>query len=118
MLRFRGLQASLTVVTMTTPGTTFSPEVVAAVLAHMNDDHAQDSLRIVQAFARPEASAAVMTGLDENAGIWRAETAAGSEELRIDWPAAPISERAEIRREVVALYEQACSELGVSPAPH
>lgn len=101
-----------------TSGSTFSPQVVTAVLAHMNDDHAEDNLRIVQAFARSDATAAVMTGLDESAGLWTVETPAGAEELRIAWPAGPITERAEIRREVVALYEQACASLGVAAPPH
>jgi hypothetical protein len=97
---------------------TFPPEVVPAVLAHMNDDHTEDSLRIVRAFARPEATAAVMSGLDEHAGHWSATVDGATEEVRVPWPAAPISERAEIRREVVALYEQACVKLGIAPAEH
>uniref|UniRef100_UPI002594DDC9 DUF2470 domain-containing protein n=1 Tax=uncultured Gordonia sp. TaxID=198437 RepID=UPI002594DDC9 len=43
----------------------FSPDVVAAVLAHMNDDHADDSLLICRALGgRPDAVAARMTGFD------------------------------------------------------
>jgi hypothetical protein len=38
--------------------------------------------------------------------------------LRVAWPGAPISERPEVRREVVALYDAACAELGVDPRPH
>jgi hypothetical protein len=97
---------------------TFPAEVVTAVLAHMNDDHGDDSLRIVQAFARPDATSAVMTGLDEHVGVWQATTGTAVEELRIPWPAAPITERAEIRREVVALHDQACAALGVAPPAH
>jgi|SRR5690349_11728031 len=97
---------------------TFAPEVVEAVCAHMNDDHTEDSLRIVRAFARPDASAAVMTGLDPDAGIWSATVDGEAVEVRVAWPAAPISERAEIRREVVVLYEQACEKLGLEPAGH
>ena len=39
----------------------FPEQVVDAVLAHMNDDHTDDSLRIVQAFGHPDATAATMT---------------------------------------------------------
>ncbi len=92
---------------------TFGPEVVAAVLAHMNDDHAEDSLRIVQAFGLPDATAAVMSGLDENGGRWTASVDGAEVEHAVAWPAGAISERAEIRREVVALHEQACERLGV-----
>ncbi|RZI82665.1 MAG: DUF2470 domain-containing protein [Microbacterium sp.] len=97
---------------------TFAPEVVTAVCAHMNDDHTEDSLRIVRAFARPEATAAVMSGLDGDAGIWTATVGGAEEEIRVGWPAAPITERAEIRREVVVLYEQACEKLGLEPSGH
>jgi hypothetical protein len=92
---------------------TFSAEVVDGVLAHMNDDHPADSLRIVQASGLLDATAAVMTGLDESAGIWSATVGETTVEVRIPWPAAPITDRAEIRREVVALHEQACLTLSL-----
>lgn len=97
---------------------TFSPETVAAVLAHMNDDHAEDSLVIVRAFALRGATAAAMAGLDADGGVWTATVDGAPVEVRVPWPAGPISERAEIRREVVALYEQACLELGIEPGAH
>ena len=96
----------------------FSEQVVDAVLAHMNDDHTDDSLLIVRAFALPDAVAATMTGLDERAGLFTATTAAGTEVVRVPWPAGTITERAEIRREVVALYDEACARLGVEARPH
>lgn len=99
-------------------GVSFSPQVVDAVLAHMNGDHTHDSLLIVRAFALPDAVSATMSGLDEDGGIWSATTADGTEEVRVAWPAGRISERAEIRREVVALYDAACARLGVEPRAH
>jgi hypothetical protein len=97
---------------------TFSPEVVTAVCAHMNDDHTEDSLRIVRAFGLPGASAAVMSGLDENGGLWTAVVDGAEVEHRVAWPDGTIGERAEIRREVVALYEEACARLGLEPSAH
>ena len=32
--------------------------------------------------------------------------------------AGPITERPEVRREIVALYDEACRRLGVEPRPH
>ncbi len=103
---------------------TFPAEVVQAVCAHMNGDHTEDNLLIVRAFARPEASAAVMTDADAEGGTWRVTTAAAAaggeevvEDVRVGWPGAPITERAEIRREVVALYDAACERLGVERRP-
>lgn len=92
----------------------FSDDVVRAVVAHMNDDHADDNLLIVRAFGAPEAMTATMTGLDAEAGLWEADGAP----VRVPWPAGPISGRAEIRREVVALYDQAAAALGVAARPH
>ncbi|WP_244930750.1 DUF2470 domain-containing protein [Nocardioides sp. W7] len=97
---------------------TFPEPVVAAVLAHMNDDHTHDSLLIVRAFALPDAVDATMTGLDEDGGMWSATTAGGAEEVRVPWPAGGITERAEVRREIVALYDAACERLGVEARPH
>ena len=98
----------------------FDPAIVAAVLHHMNDDHADDNLLIARAFSQEAdaVTAAVMTGLDGDAGVWDVAYADRNAELRVPWPAAPITERAEIRREVVALYDAACERLGVEPRPH
>ncbi|WP_408897282.1 DUF2470 domain-containing protein [Nocardioides sp. R1-1] len=97
----------------------FEPAVVDAVLAHMNGDHLDDNLLIVRAHGVPEATAASMSDADGEAGTW---TVIGPEgplgERRIRWPNGPITERAEIRREVVALYDAACAALGVEPRPH
>ena len=95
----------------------FEESVVAAVLHHMNDDHPEDSLLIARAFGHTDASASVMTTLDENGGTWL-YTLEGSEiPLTLLWT-DPISERAEIRREIVVLYDAACERLGLIPRPH
>jgi hypothetical protein len=95
----------------------FSPDVVAAVLHHMNDDHRDDNLLIARAFGDQAADAATMVALDEQAGQWT-YTAGGEErELSVPW-STTIGERAEIRREIVVLYDRACAELGIEPRPH
>lgn len=98
--------------------TDFPESVVAAVLHHMNDDHTDDSLLIVRAFLDQAAAEPVMTAVDGEGGTWTyvvdGETRTGT----IAWPAGTITERPEIRREVVALYDAACERLGVAPRPH
>ncbi|MFD1715101.1 DUF2470 domain-containing protein [Amnibacterium flavum] len=79
---------------------------MSAVLRHMNADHNTDSLVIVRANGAPSASRATMTGLDGERGIWRVVEPEGERELVIPW-SRPISERPEIRREIVALHEDA-----------
>lgn len=97
---------------------TFSQDVVAAVLSHMNDDHTDDSLVIVRGFAEPDATAATMTGLDAEAGEWSADVNGERRRVRIPW-LSPVAERADVRREVVALYDAGLDRLGLPPRqPH
>lgn len=97
----------------------FDDTTVSAVLHHMNSDHNDDNLLIARAFGHPAAVGAVMTAFDGDGADWSVTDAAGTaSELRVPWPGAPISERAEVRREVVALYDAACAELGIEPRPH
>lgn len=97
--------------------TSFDPAVIAAVTGHMNGDHAADNLLIVRAFAEPDATSARMTGLDGEYGEWAADVAGAVRTVRIPW-LAPVTDRASIRTEVVALYRAACDRLGVTPNEH
>jgi hypothetical protein len=98
----------------------FEPEVVRAVLAHMNDDHTGDNLLIARAFsAHRDAVASTMTDLDGGGGTWAVTDAEGTEHtVRVPWPGGSITERPEVRREIVALYDNACRVLGVEARPH
>jgi len=95
----------------------FDPEVRRAVLAHMNVDHRDDNVLIARAFG-PDAtvSTAEMTGFDGEGGEWTVGPNAGA--LRVPWLGGSITERAEVRREIVALYDEACRRLDVAPRPH
>ncbi|WP_430331760.1 DUF2470 domain-containing protein [Rhodococcus sp. ACT016] len=97
--------------------TSFDAAVVAAVTGHMNGDHADDNLLIVRAFAEPAANAARMTGLDSEFGEWVAEVDGSEQVARVPW-LGPVTDRASIRTEVVALYKAACDKLGVTPSEH
>ncbi|WP_127818893.1 DUF2470 domain-containing protein [Microbacterium sp. CPCC 204701] len=103
----------------------FDGTVLAGVLGHMNGDHAGDNLLIARAFAADAgiAEAAVvashMEGFDGDGGRWAVALADGSTAVvAVPWPGGPISQRPEVRREVVALYDEACRRLGVEPRPH
>ncbi|WP_440709267.1 DUF2470 domain-containing protein [Herbiconiux sp. YIM B11900] len=98
--------------------TTFSPDITDAILRHMNGDHTDDNLLIARAFVDPSAEASVMTGLDGDGGQWDVTVAGATSTATVAWPAGPITERAEVRREIVALYDGACAALGVEPRPH
>lgn len=84
----------------------FGADAVAAICRHMNEDHAEDTLVICRgAGGRPEASAARMTGLDGDGGDYTVTVDGGEEPLRIPW-ARRLSERAEVRPEVVRLFSE------------
>lgn len=92
--------------------TDFEPDVVAAVTAHMNDDHAADSLLIVQAFAEPGAAHARMAGVDRESGEWVVLIDGREQTVRIPW-IEPVSDRAGLRTAVVELYRAARTRLGL-----
>lgn len=98
----------------------FDDAVVSAVLDHMNRDHGDDNLLITRAFSGdPGVVSATMVGFDGDGGEWLAQPAQGGERIvRVPWPGGPISERPEVRRAIVALYDEACARLGVDPRPH
>lgn len=95
----------------------FGPEVVAAVSRHMNDDHPEDAVLICRTLGGcPGATRARTVGLDAD-GMDFAVTVDDIEvPVRIPF-AYRLTERAEIRREVVRMYQEACERLGVPPRP-
>lgn len=95
----------------------FSSDVVAAVLAHMNEDHTDDNTQIAQAFGYPDVISSTMTNITTRSGTWRVTDASGVATLEIPWFGGEISERAEIRREVVAIYQEATRRLGIESEP-
>lgn len=99
---------------------TFDADALTGVLGHMNRDHADDNLLIARAFsALPDVISATMTTFDGAAGQWHVVTADGAEDvIRVAWPGGEITERAEVRREIVALFDAACARLGVEARPH
>ncbi len=99
---------------------TFEPEALTGVLGHMNNDHTDDNLLIARAFSDlPEIVTSQMTTFDGDGGQWRVTTSDGSEHtVAVAWPGGPITERREVRREIVALYDQSCARLGITPRPH
>jgi hypothetical protein len=98
----------------------FDDAVLTGVLTHMNGDHHDDNLLIARAFgADPDAVAATMVDFDGDGGEWLARLADGEEvTVRAPWPGGPISERPQVRREIVALYDESCRRLGIEPRPH
>ncbi len=85
-------------------------------VSHMNKDHADGNLYIVQAFHDRAATGADMVTLDETSGTWEYILEDGTTKTAVIKFAKPLEKREDIRHEVVALYKQACVDLGVNPA--
>jgi hypothetical protein len=98
---------------------TFDDDALTGVLGHMNSDHVDDNLLIARAFGDAGATGSTMTGFDGDGGDWSITGADGAAtSLRVPWPGGAITERREVRREIVALYDEACARLGIEPRPH
>jgi putative heme iron utilization protein len=84
-------------------------DVVAAVIAHMNGDHADDNVVICRgAGGRPDTTAARMTGVDTEGIEFSASTPQGDVAVRVAF-AKPVTERAQIRAEVAQLFHDSAA---------
>ncbi|OUC93835.1 DUF2470 domain-containing protein [Streptosporangium minutum] len=91
----------------------FTPEVVNAIKRHMNDDHGDDALLICKGLGgQPEATGATTTGVDAEAIEFVAVVGGQDVVVRVPW-STTLTERAQVRTEVVRLYQEACAALGV-----
>ena len=91
----------------------FGPDVTAQVMRHMNDDHGEDSLLICRALGgRDAATAARMSGMDPAGIVFAVDEPGGPAEVRIPW-SGPVTERPQIRQEVVRMYAAARAALGL-----
>lgn len=81
-------------------------DVLDAIVAHMNDEHRDDSLTIVRALGeRPSATAATLTRLDPTGVVFDVSLADGrTDSVVVAWQTVPI-ERADVRHELVRMTE-------------
>lgn len=86
----------------------FDPEIVLAVLRHMNEDHAHDSLLIVRTLGgQPSATAVVLTSIDPDGAAFKAVLPTGdSIDVLLGW-ADPIRDRPQFRGEFARWYQEA-----------
>jgi hypothetical protein len=80
----------------------FEPDVIAAILRHMNDDHRDDNLLITRAFVDREISSAEMVRFDGDGGTWLVATDATS-------PAEATRDRRAVRRGLRAAGRRAAT---------
>ena len=95
-----------------------NPEVVDAVLAHMNGDHPEDCAVICRVLGgRPDTTTAVMSGLDADAIHFVATGPDGDAPVRIPF-AQELTERSQVRAEVARMYHESAAVLGLPPREH
>lgn len=95
---------------------TFTPEVVAQIARHMNDDHAEDNVLIVRGLGGiGAASAARMSGLDADGMDFEATVDDIAVPVRIPF-SERLTDRHQVRGEAVRMYQRACAALGITPA--
>lgn len=93
----------------------FSPEVVAQIARHMNDDHAEDNVLIVRGLGGiPTATSARMSGLDADGMEFAAAVDGVEVPVRIPF-GERLTERRQVRAETVRMYRDACAALGLEP---
>jgi heme iron utilization protein len=86
-------------------------------IAHLNDDHADALLEMVQALGGcSEATAARCLDADRTGLDLLAQTPAGEREVRVDYE-EPIEEPAGLRKATVKLAQKARAELGMESRP-
>lgn len=85
----------------------FTPDVVAQIMRHMNDDHAADSLLICRRLGGvPDATRARMSGMDATGIDFEAIVDGAPRQVRIPF-GQRLSERAQVRVEVTRLFHEA-----------
>ncbi|NED95729.1 DUF2470 domain-containing protein [Phytoactinopolyspora alkaliphila] len=93
----------------------FTPDVIDAVAKHMNDDHDDDALMIVQSLGGvPDATEATVIHLDGHGVDFAAVVNGAPRDVRVPW-SRPLTERPEIRQEFVRMYHEAAEALDVPP---
>jgi hypothetical protein len=101
-----------------TPESPFDDSVVAAVVKHMNADHGDDSLLICRTVGgQPSAREAHMVGFTPRHAIFSARIDGGDVDVRVPWSGS-VRERADVRAEIVRMYEAACAQAGLAPRLH
>lgn len=98
-----------------TDQTWLTPQVVEAVLGHMNTDHAADNAIICRGVGgAPEVTGAVCAAFDLDAVRFDAQTLDGPRVVTIAF-SSPLADRAQVRAEFARMYHESAAMLGLPP---
>jgi len=91
----------------------FQDNVIAAITKHMNHDHSADTLVICRGVGgHTSATSARMDTFDGTGAEFTTTVNGVATPLRIAW-SRPLSERAEVRPEIVRIYNESRGLLGL-----
>jgi hypothetical protein len=91
----------------------FSPATVAAIVRHMNEDHADDSLLICRHLGgQPDAVAARLRTLDPAGATFEVTIGDEARPVPVAW-SGPVTARRQIREELVAMVDRALAAGGL-----
>lgn len=83
------------------------------IMSHVNGDHTDNLIEYLRAFTEvQDATDAQMIGIDRDGFDIEAVTPGGVRTARVPWPAR-LTERAQVREEMVRLTQQAQAKLGI-----
>lgn len=89
----------------------FTPEVVAQIARHMNEDHAADNVLICRTLGgQPTATEARVSGVDADGMTFEAIVDGRPVTLTIPF-SARLTERSQVRAEVIRMHAQASAAL-------
>lgn len=81
------------------------------IMHHVNDDHVANLIEYLRAFGDvPDATAALMVGVDRHGFDIEAQTPAGTKTVRIPW-ATRLERREQVREEMVRMAQEAQAKL-------
>lgn len=97
------------------PVQAFDPNVLTAVMAHMNSHHRDDCRLIARAFGElPEVDDALLTDLRRDGAVFTTVTPNGSMDVLVPW-SRPMAQRSDHRDEMARMYRDACRTLALQP---
>jgi putative heme iron utilization protein len=89
----------------------FTPEVVARIAQHMNEDHAADNVLICRALGgQPAATEARVSGLDADGMTFVATVDGRPVPVTIPF-STRLTHRGQVRTEVIRMHTEACAAL-------
>jgi hypothetical protein len=94
----------------------FDDTVIEAITRHMNHDHTDDTLVICRGVGgHSTATAARMETFDGSGAEFTTTVGGVATPLRIAW-STPLTERAQVRPEIVRMYHESRERLGLPAA--